>query len=324
MMRRGYILLLGLIPATLLGPTATAQDYPNRRITIVVPYTAGSGFDFAGRLIAQKLSEKWGQAIIVDNKPGASGNLGTESVASAPPDGYTMLVTGAPHTVSASMTRTQRFDPVASFTPVGIVGTSGVVLVTNPGVFPVTSFAEFVAQIKARPRELNYSSPGIGTLQHLGMELLKQRLGLEVVHVPYRGASVALTDLLSGQVQFAYLPTHTALPHVEEGKLRMLAYAGAKRSPFAPDVPSLAELGTPDVEFELWYGVFGPANLPPPIAQVWERELAGFIQHPDVQEIFRKQGMVPGFVDAAGTGARVRAEVSRWREVIDKAGIKAE
>src|SRR5262245_52714465 len=304
------------------GP-AGAQNYPARRITIVVPYTAGSGFDTVARTIGQKVSERWGQPVVIDNKAGASGNIGAEAVANAPPDGYTLLMTGAPHTVSASLSKT-RFDPVGGFSALGNVGSSGLALVVNPTVFPVNSLTEFVAYAKARPGQLNHSSPGLGTLQHLGMELFKQQLGIEAVHVPYRGAAPALTDLLTGQVHFTFLPVHTALPHVQEGKLRMLAVASAKRSAFAPDVPTLAELGYPTVDFELWYGFFGPASMPAPIVEKWEKELAAIATLPDVKEGLERQGIAPVFRDAAATGARVKAEVVRWREVAEKAGIKAE
>jgi tripartite-type tricarboxylate transporter receptor subunit TctC len=301
-----------------------AQTYPARRITVVVPYTPGSGFDIVARSVGQKLSERWGQAVVVDNKPGASGSIGTESVAQAPPDGYTILITGSPHTVFPSISKNLRFDPVVSFAPLGIVATGGLALVVNPNVFPVGSLTEFIAEIKAKPRQLNYSSPGIGTLQHLGMELLKQRLGLEVQHVPYRGASIALTDLLNGQVHLAYLPVHTALPHVQSGQLRMLAVASPRRSLHVPDVPSFAELGYSNVDFELWYGFFGPANLPSTIVQMWERELAAIIQLPDVKENFQKQGLTPGFRNAQATGAHKQKEIARWREVAERAGIRPE
>jgi tripartite-type tricarboxylate transporter receptor subunit TctC len=327
--RRGALypisaVLLALATGFFSPAPAGAQTYPARRITIVVPYTAGSGFDTVARTVGQKISERWGQPVVVDNKPGASGNIGAEAVAHAAPDGYTFLMTGAPHTVSASLNKNLRFDPVGGFTPLGTVATSGLALVFNPAVFPVNSLEEFLAQVRAKPGQLNHSSPGTGTLQHLGMELFKQQLGLNVVHVPYRGAATALTDLLTGQVQFTFLPVHSARPHVQDGKLRMLAVASAKRSAFAPDVPTLTELGYPSVDFELWYGFFGPANLPPAIVERWEKELAAIATMPDVKEGLERQGMAPVFWDAATTGARVKAEAVRWREVVEKAGIKAE
>jgi tripartite-type tricarboxylate transporter receptor subunit TctC len=302
---------------------AAAQTYPSRRITFVVPYTAGSGFDTVARTVGQKISERLGQPVVVDNKPGASGNIGTEFVANSAPDGYTLLHTGAPHTVSPSLNKALRFDAVAGFTPLGSVATSGLALTVTQS-FPAATLEELLAQVRANPGKLNYSSPGTGTLQHLGMELFKLQLGLDVVHVPYRGSAPALTDLITGQVQFTFLPVHTARAHVQSGKLRMLAVAGANRSVFAPDVPTLTELGHPTIEFELWYGFFGPANLPAPVVQLWERELAAIAALPDVKESLERQGMAPTYWDAQTTGARVRSEVVRWREVVEKAGIKPE
>jgi tripartite-type tricarboxylate transporter receptor subunit TctC len=302
---------------------AGAQTYPSRRVTLVVPYTAGTGFDTIGRTIGQKFAERLGQPVIVDNKPGASGMLGAEMVANAPPDGYTLLLTGTPLTVSPSLSRAVRFDPVADFTPLGNVAVSGLALTVTQSL-PVTSLEQFLAEVRANPGKLNYSSPGTGTLQHLGMELFKLQLGLDAVHVPYRGAASALTDLLTGQVQFTFLPVHSARPHVASGKLRMLAVAGTRRSSFAPDVPTLTELGYPSVDFELWYGFFGPANLLVPVARLWERELAAIIALPDVKEGLERQGLAPVYWDAPTTGARVKAEVVRWREVVERAGIKAE
>src|SRR5262249_5803850 len=221
---------------------------------------------------------------------GRSGMLGSEFVANAAPDGYTLLHTGAPFTVSAALSKAVRFDPVADFTPLGNVATSSLALTVTES-FPATSLQELVAEVRAKPGKLNYSSPGAGTLQHLGMELFKLQLGLDVVHVPYRGAATALTDLLTGQVQFTFLPVHSARPHVASGKLRMLAVAGSHRSIFAPNVPTLAELGYPGVDFELWYGFFAPAHAPAAVAQLWEQELAAIVALPDVKESLERQGM---------------------------------
>jgi tripartite-type tricarboxylate transporter receptor subunit TctC len=302
---------------------AAPETYPSRRITLVVPYTAGSGFDTTARMIGQKFSERRGQPVVIDNKPGASGALGAEAVATAAPDGYTLLLTGTPLTVSASLSKTFRVNPVTDLTPLGNVATSGLALVVTPS-FPATSLEELLAQVRARPGHFNYSSPGTGTLQHVGMELFKLQLGLDVVHVPYRGAAPALTDLLTGQVQFTFLPVHSARPHVQGGKLRMLAVAGSKRSIFAPEVASLAELGYPSIDFELWYGLFGPASLASAAVQLWQQELAAIAAMPDVKESLERQGMAPAYWDAQTTGARVKAEVIRWREVVEKAGIKPE
>jgi tripartite-type tricarboxylate transporter receptor subunit TctC len=318
-------LATALVAACLLSPyPAGAESYPARRITLVVPYTPGSGFDIVARVIGQQISERWGQPVVIDNKPGASGALGAESVANAPPDGYTLLVTGAPHTVSPSLSRNLRYDPVASFTALAGVGSSGLALTVNPTGLAVGTLDEFLANVRSRPWMVNYSSPGTGTLQHLGVELFKQQLGLNVVHVPYRGASVALTDLITGQVQFAFLPVHTGLPLARSGKLRMIAVASNKRSAFAPEVPSFAELGLANLEFELWYGLFGPAGLPAETVDRWETEIAAVIALPEVREILLRQGITPAFTDAAGMTAKVAKEIARWRKVADTAGIGPE
>jgi tripartite-type tricarboxylate transporter receptor subunit TctC len=322
-MRRGLVLAAVLTPLLLPSP-AWAQTYPTRRMTLIVPYTPGSGFDIVARTVGQKLAERWGQAVVVDNKPGASGTLGTEVAANAAPDGYTLLVSGAPHALYASLVKNLRFDPIASFTPIAVVATGSVALTVNPAVLPVSSVAELIAAVKAQPGKLNYSSPGSGTLQHLGMELFKQQLGLDALHVPYRGASVALTDFLTGQVHFTYLPVNTALPQVQSGKLRMLAVASSKRSPMAPDVPSLAELGYPSLDFDLWFGFLAPANLPAAIARMWEQELAAISALPDVKDSFQKQGLTAVYLDANATGALIKSETARWRAVAEKAGIKPE
>jgi tripartite-type tricarboxylate transporter receptor subunit TctC len=308
----------------LMRASAHAEPFPVRRMVIVVPYTPGSGFDFVARTIGQKITERLGPAVMIDNKPGASGSIGTEAVANAEPDGYTLMVSGTPHTVSPAIGKNLRYDPIASFSPIVGVATSGLALVINPNVFPVATVQEFLAEVRARPGMLNHSSPGAGTLQHLGMELLKQQVGLKAVHVPYRGASLALTDLLTGQVHFTFLPVHSARPHARMGKLRMLAVASARRSPFAPDVPTFAEAGLPSMDFELWYAVFGPSKLPSYVIEKLEDEIANIIELPDVKESFARQGMTASFRNARAIDALMKEEVARWSEVAEKAGLKPE
>ncbi len=306
------------------APAAFAQTYPSRRITIVVPFSPATAFDLTARVTGQKITERYGVPVIVDNKPGASGTLGTETVASAAPDGYTLVTAGAPLTVHKALVKNLRYDPVTSFTPLATLTASSVGLVINPAVMPVHSLDELIAAVRAKPGYYNYSSPGTGTLQQLGFELFKQQLGLDIQHVPYRGAAQAVTDFVAGQVHVTYLPIATALPHVQSGKLRILANAGSKRSPFAPDVPTLAELGHPTLDFDLWFGLLGPANLPPEIVRWWEKELAAVAEAPDAQEAFRRHGITPMYRDAAATGALIKSEVARWTAVAEKAGLKPE
>jgi tripartite-type tricarboxylate transporter receptor subunit TctC len=316
--------LAGALSILALASSALAQDYPARRITIVVPFSPGTAFDVIARTAGQKITERTGQPVVVDNKPGASGTLGTEMVAAAAPDGYTLVTAGAPITVHKALIKNLRYDPVMSFTPLGSLAASSVGLVVNPAVMPVNSLDELIAAVRAKPGYYNYSSPGLGTLQQLGFELFKQQLGLDIQHVPYRGANQAIADFVSGQVHLTYLPISQALPHVPTGKLRILANVGSKRSPFAPDIPTLGELGHPTLDFDLWFGFLGPANLPPAIVQWWEKELAAIAEMPDAREALRRHGLIPIYVDAAATGARIKSEVVRWTAVAQKAGLKPE
>ena len=323
MTTRTHVQLIALLALLAAAPSAAAQDYPTRRITIVVPFSPGSAFDVIARLAGQKISERWGQPVVVDNKPGASGTLGSEMVAQAAPDGYTLGTVGPPLTVHKAMIKSLRYDPLTSFTPIGVLATNTVVLVINPTVFPVNSLAELIAAVKAKPGFYNYSSPGAGTLQQLGMELFQQQLGLKVQHVPYRGQAQAITDFIAGQVHFTYLPVNAALPHARAGKLRILAATGTKRSPVVPEVPTFAELGHASLDFDLWFGFFGPAKLPPAVVRKWEQELKAISAMPDVRDSLTKRGLTPTYLDAAAADAHLKSEIARWTAVAERAGIRA-
>ena len=324
-MNRRSILRLCIGLATAATPTGVlAQSYPSHRITIIVPFSPATAFDAIARVAGQKLAERWGQPVIVDNKPGAAGSLGTELAASSQPDGYTMVTCGAPQTVHPSLIKNLRYDPIASFTPIGVLATNTVVLVVNPNVFPVNSLAELIAAIKAKPGYYNYSSPGVGTLQQLGMELFKQQLSLDVQHVPYRGQAQAVTDFIGGQVHMTFIAVNSVLAHVRSGKLRIIASAGSKRSPIVPEIPTLTELGHPSLDFNLWFGFLAPANTPQPIVRMWEQELSAISKMPDASEALERQGLTPTYMDAAATGALMKTEIARWRAVVEKAGIKPE
>ena len=328
-MNRRSVLRLGIGIAALATPAvvtrrASAQAYPSRRITIIVPFSPASAFDTIARVAGQKLTERWGQPVVVDNKPGAAGSLGTELAANSAPDGYTLVTCGAPQTVHPSLIKNLRYDPIASFAPIGVLATNTVVLVVNPGVFPVSSLAELIAAIKAKPGYYNYSSPGVGTLQQLGMELFKQQLGLNVQHVPYRGQAQAITDFIGGQVHMTFTAVNTVLAHVRAGKLRIIASAGSKRSPIVTEIPTLTELGHPSLDFNLWFGFLAPANSPQPIVHMWEQELAAISKMPDAREALVRQGLTPTYMGAAATSALMKSEIERWRGVVEKAGIKPE
>ena len=316
-MRRFLLLAMALISFN-----AAAQPYPSRPITLVVPYTPGTGIDIIARTVGPKLSERWKEAVIVDNKPGASGNIGAATVAKAPPDGYTLMVTVNTFTITPALYKSIPYDPVKDFAPVGRVANGNVALVVNAAALPVRNLEEL--KVAARERKLNYSSPGNGTPQHLAVELLKQRLGIDILHVPYKGAAQALTDLLGGQVQLAVLPVHTALPHARAGKLTVIAVSGESRSVLAPDSPSFAELGLKNLDIDLYFWIAGPAGLPREIVQKWNREIASILSAPEVRETLMKQGMVPAPGSPEEISAQIRADVERWKKFIAETGITAD
>lgn len=323
--RRSILRLCSGIAATPIAARYSfAQTYPAHRITIIVPFSPATAFDAIARVAGQKITERWGQPVVVDNKPGAAGSLGTELAAGSAPDGYTLVTCGAPQTVHPSLIKNLRYDPIASFTPIGVLATNTVVLVVNPNVFPVNSLAELIAAIKAKPGFYNYSSPGVGTLQQLGMELFKQQLGLDVQHVPYRGQAQAVTDFIGGQVHMTFIAVNSILAHARVGKLRIIASAGSKRSPIVPEIPTLTELGYPSLDFNLWFGFLAPANTPQAVVRQWEQELSAISKMTDAREALERQGLTPAYMDAASTGALMKSEIARWRGVVEKAGIKPE
>jgi tripartite-type tricarboxylate transporter receptor subunit TctC len=301
---------------------APAQSYPSRPITLVVPYTPGTGIDIIARTVAPRLTERWKEPVIVDNKPGASGNIGAAMVAKAAPDGYTMMVTVNTFTITPALYKSIPYDPVKDFAPVGRVANGNVALVANPAVLPVKNLEELKAA--ARTRKLNYSSPGNGTPQHLAVELLKQRLGIDILHVPYKGAAQALTDLLGGQVQLAVLPVHTALPHARAGKLTVIAVSGERRSVLAPDSPSFAELGLKNLDIDLYFWIAGPAGLPPEIVQKWNQEIASILSVAEVRDTLMKQGMVPAPGSPDEIATQIRGDIERWSKFIRDTGITAD
>jgi tripartite-type tricarboxylate transporter receptor subunit TctC len=323
-MRRIGVAVIAALVSVFALHEASAQSFPNRRITILVPFTPGTAFDIVARAVAPRLQERWGQPVVVENKPGVSGALATEQVANAPADGYTLVTIGAPQSAHPSLVKNLRYDPVKDLTPVGIIAKGGVALTVNPNVVPAKTFGEFVAAVREKPGFYNHSSPGSGTLQHLGFELMKQQLGLQMQHVPYRGQAQAITDFIAGQVHAAYLPSHTARPHHQAEKLRILAIAGSKRLAILPEVPILAELGYPTLDFELWFGLAGPANLPDAIRRQFEEELKLAVATPEVRDALEKQGLTPAFVDGAATAAHLASEITRWRAVVEKAGMQPE
>ena len=312
----------GLAIALVLG-VASAQDYPARAVHLIVPYTPGTGADILARLIGPRLAERWKVAVVTENKVGATGNIGTEFVAKSPADGYTLLFTATSFGTNPALTRNLPFDPVKSFAPVVLAATSSVALIVNPQL-PAKSLREFIGMAKREPGKLHYSSPGNGGPQHLTMELLKLETGIDIVHVPYKGAGGALADVIGGHVDAMISALQTAAPHVHSGKVRMLAVMSAERSSAFPDVPTAKEEGFPELEVETWYGVFAPAGTPATVVQKVNSEINAELRDVALKELLAKQGMTP----AGGTPERfaslVKQELARWTRVVAAAGIKAD
>jgi len=307
-----------------LGGPASGQDYPVRPIRLVVPYTPGTGIDIIARTIGPRLHDRWGQPVVVENRPGASGNIGADIVAKAQTDGYTLMVTVNTFTITPALYQKLPYDPVKDFATVGRVATGNIALVVNPAVLPVRTLDELAAHVRARPGKVSYASPGSGTPQHLAVELLKQRLGLDMLHVPHKGAAGALTDLLGGQVQLMVLPVHTALPFAKSGRLNVIAVSGEGRSVLAPDSPSFAELGLKNLDIDLYFWIAGPAGTPRGVIQKWNREAASVLELADVRESLLKQGLVPSPSSPAEIAARIKADVERWKKFISEAKITAD
>ncbi|HTM59926.1 MAG TPA: tripartite tricarboxylate transporter substrate binding protein [Burkholderiales bacterium] len=301
---------------------AAAQDYPSRPIHLIVPYTPGTGADILSRVLGPKISERWKTAVVTDNRPGATGNIGAAEAKAASPDGYTLLLTATSFTTNPAL-KPAPFDPVKDYEPVALIATGALGVYINPQV-PAKDMKEFVALVKSQPGRLYYSSPGNGGPQHLAMELLKLETGMDIVHVPYKGAAGAISDLVGGHVQAMISALQTVAPHVHSGRLRFLAVMSSKRSDAFPDVPTLKEAGMPDLEVETWYAMFAPAGTPAAIVAKWNRELNELLKEADVKDVIAKQGLVPEGGTSEALGARVKRELASWTRVVKAAKIKAD
>ena len=313
------------LASTVLGlPAAQAQErYPSRPIHVIVPFTAGTGMDILARSIGQKLSERLKVPVVVDNRAGASGNIGTEAVSKSPADGYTLLMTASTIVQNAALSRAVPYDPVRGFAPIGLAAIGNMALVVNPSV-AAKSVAEFVALAKAQPGRLNYASPGSGTPHHLAMELFKLDFGIDIAHVPYKGTAGAVTDLLGGQLQAMFLPLHVALPHARAGKLRILAAGGSRRSPVTPELPSLAEEGVKDIDVDIWYALFAPAGLARETVTLLNAEMAAILAQPELRDNLQKQGLEPVTGTPEELARRVENDLERWTRVVRAARIGAD
>ena len=319
MLRRVFLRGIGLA-AIMLPVCFGASAQTPRVITLVVPFTPGTGPDAIARIVGPRLGARLGASVVVENKAGASGNIGTDFVAKAKPDGSTLLATVNTFTITPALYKNLPYNPLADFAPIGKVAVSNIALVVNAAV-PAPNFEALLALARARPGSLNYGSPGSGTPQHLAMEVLKKRYGLDILHVPYKGAAGANTDLLGGQLQMAMLPVHTALPFVKAGKLRMLAVSGDTRSAFAPDIPSLGELGAGNVDLSLYFWLAAPAGMPADQVAHLNRELVAVLAMPEVKELFAAQGLIPDTGSPAQITDTIRRDIERWKRFVAEQNI---
>ena len=308
-------------------PHCSAQaSYPERPIykpvRLIVPFAPGGGADISGRTIAAKLTERFGHQVVVDNRPGAGGNLGTELVAKASPDGYTLLLSSSSYGANPSLYKLS-YDPVTGFEPVTLVSQQPFIFVINPAV-PVKSVKELISYAKANPGKLNYLSSGAGGIQHLATELFKSMAGVDIVHIPYRGGASGQTDLLANHVQIEFGTILSTLPLVKSGQLRALAVTTAVRSPALPDTPTLAEAGVPGYAVSGWYAVFAPAHTPRNIVALLNREIVYLLQAPEVKQRLATEGSMVVASTPQELTEHISREVVKWTKLVKEANIKLE
>ncbi len=319
-----YLSVIWVSLGLLLSWPTHAQNtaYPERPVKFIVPITPGGSNDVVARVIAQKLTEQWGQAVTVDNRPGAGMNLGADLVAKSPPDGYTWLLGANNIFVTNPHVGKTPFDVFKDFTPISQVALVPFVLVVHPSV-PAKNVAELVAYAKANPDKLNYGSSGNGSPQQLASEMLNHAAGIQMQHVPYKGAVPAITDLLGGRIQVFIGAVNSLLPHIKEGKLRLIAGAGGKRFAAFPDVPAIAET-VPGVALDVWLGVFMPAGVPKDMVAKVNTDIARVLQLPDVKANLSGQGIEPAPSSPEALAATIKDDYARWGKVIREANIKAD
>lgn len=299
------------------------QNFPNRALRIVVPFAAGGGTDILARLVGARLSESWGQPTIIDNRPGGATVIGTEIVAKAPADGYTILISTGNFTVNPAMFPKLPFDTNRDFTPVSMLATAPNVLVVHPSL-PVKSVRELISFAKSRPHQINYGSSGNGGTGHLAMEMLKQMAGVDLVHIPYKGGSPALNAVLMGEVSVLFNNMIAAVPHISSGRLRALGVTTKSRSPTVPDIPTIAESGLPGFEATGWFGAFVPAGTPEAIVPKLANEFARIVNLKDVSDMLTSQGAYPIGNSSREFAEFIRSDIDRWKNTLKSIRIVAD
>ncbi|WP_158213236.1 tripartite tricarboxylate transporter substrate binding protein [Pigmentiphaga sp. NML080357] len=316
---------LALCTAALAAITGTvcAQPFPSRPITIVVPYTPGAGGDLIARKLAPEMARSLGQPVVVENRVGASGTIGTAGVAKAPADGHTLLSTADTITMLPYLYKHVTFSPSKDFAPIAMVANGTWALAVTPSL-PANSLADLVELAKTRPGGLSYASPGLGTPHYFLMELFKQTAKIDMLHVPYKGMSGLVTDLIGGQVQVALLSLNVALPHVTAGKLRLVAVIADRRSPLAPSIPTLQEVGYANFPFAPWIGLLAPAGTPRPVVERLHRAIGQALASSDVRDALRQQGLEVALGSPDELGTRIRADMERWKTLVERSGVEPE
>ncbi len=314
-------LLGGLLASPFVSRAAFA--WPDQPIKIVVPFTPGTGPDIIGRFLSEKMAGKLGQPLVVENVAGASGNIGSQQVARAKPDGHTLMSSVNTLVMNASLFQNLPYDPVTDFVPLGKTAWGSLVLVANPAQKPNT-LAEFIAAAKAAPKTINFGSPGVGTPHHLSMELVQDAAGIDLVHVPYKGTAGAVQDLLGGQIGYMFLPVHVSVQHIRAGKLKAIAAGSVKPLPQLPSVPTLIEQGLKDAEVDMWYGLFAPKGTPAAIVERFNREMNAILSAPETRAVFEAQGLDPSPSTPAEFAALVKRDRERWATIVTKRGVKPE
>ena len=314
-----------LVPAVawLNASLAGAQTYPSKAIRIVVPFPAGGTSDILARALGQKLSEEWKQPVIVDNRPGAGANIGAEIVVKSPPDGYTLLLASTIHTINPSLYRKLAYDPVRDFAAITLIALTSQVLVVHPSL-PVSSVKELVTYAKKRPGKIHYSSAGKGSQPHLTAELFKSRTGIDIVHVPYKGAPPAMNDLLAGHVALSFATSPSAVPQVKNGKLRALAVSTAKRIAALPNVPTLDESGLAGFEASGSNGLVGPAGMPTAVVEKLNAAVVRIVKEPAMSKFLSEQGAEPYTNTPAEYAAYIKAEVAKWAKAVKDSGARVD
>jgi tripartite-type tricarboxylate transporter receptor subunit TctC len=315
--------VLAIVSAAWLAPAVAQQPYPSKPLRIISPFAPGGGNDAICRTVSPKLTERLKQQVIIESRPGANGIVGTEVAARSTPDGYTMVLIPSGHAVNASLYRKLPYDTIRDFSPITLVGSSPLVLAVHP-TLPVKNVKDLVALAKARPGQLTYASAGVGASGHLAGAMFDVMAGTKILHIPYKGMALAISDLLGGQVFMTFGTSLSVVPQVRAGRLRALASTGAQRARGFPDFPTIAESGVPGYEATLWYGFVGPARIPPEIVHRLSSEIGAVLKLPDVRERLVSQGLEPSPNTPEEFAKLIASDVERWAKVVQRAGVRVE